>query len=151
MTTDENTGAAKYRAKQRREWAIDGGGIFIIGVIGYGVGGYVGYAEGMQEPVQNFISAQAAWALALLFLTVFWGGIVFAYKHADEVEIHQSNLAFSVALLFYIGVFLTSEALYFLGVAPFLGEAPAMHAWFLFGATNAVGIITYLLLRYWPR
>ena len=145
MTTDENTGAAKFRAKQRRRWVVMGVAIAAIAILGYVVGAYVGYAEGMGDPVQDYVSTPMAWALAALFLLLFWGQAVFSFKHADEVETQESHVASSIALSFYLGIFLAWEGLHG------LGAAPPSQAWILFVATLAVLMSVHILLRYWPR
>ena len=145
MSADENTGAAKYRAKKRRAWVIFGAATAASAALGYVIGAYVGYAESMDAPVHSYISAPIAWALAALFMALFWGVTAFAWKTADEVEMQESHVASSIALYFYLSVFMAWEALYR------LGAAPAVDGLRLFGATCAVMLIVLLLRRYWPR
>ena len=145
MTTEENTGAAKYCAKQRRFWVIVSVATVALAAIGTVVGGYAGYDEGMQEPVQTFISPSIAWALAALLLMGFWLFDYFYLTRADEVEVQHNLWANTVGLYCYTGVYIAWEVLHL------SGAAPAVHGMTVFWLTLAATLGAYLARRYWPR
>jgi hypothetical protein len=145
MTTDENTGAAKYRAKQRRFWMIYAAAVLGFCILGGVMGFPVGYAEGMGAPVQEFVPAPVAWALVALLLIGFWAFSYFYFTRVDEVEVQHNLWANSTGLYFYFSVYGSWLAL------DLLGAAPAVDGLIVFGATWAVILIAYTVRRYWPR
>jgi hypothetical protein len=144
MTTEDNTGAAKYRAKQRRFWVIVSAATLVFAAVGALIGGYAGYAEGMQEPVQNFISPSTAWALAALLLMGFWLFDYFYLTRADEVEVQHNLWANTAGLYCYLGVYIAWEVLHL------LGAAPAVDGMTVFWLTLATTFGGYMARRYWP-
>lgn len=145
MTNETNTGVAKYRAKQRRFWMIVGGGTLAFAAIAAVIGFPVGYAEGAGVPVQTYVSAPIAWALAAVLLVGFWAMSYYYITRADEVEVQHNLWANSWALYFYLGLSMAWEALHR------LEAAPAVDALIVFFATLTVSIVAYWVRRYWPR
>jgi hypothetical protein len=145
MTTEENTGAAKYRAKQRRFWIICAAALLGFGILGGVMGFPVGYAEGKGAPVQDFVPAPVAWALVAILLIGFLAFSYFYFTRVDEVEVQHNLWANSYGLYFYFSVYGSWLAL------ELLGAAPAVDGLIVFGATWAVIVIAYTLRRYWPR
>ena len=143
MTKNENTGAAKYRDKQRTDRIIHNVALIpflvVSGVLGYPVG----VAAALEEPVQSIVSAPVAWALVSAMFVGFWVYVYIVAKSVDEVEIQHNYWAGGVTLNFFMSVFITCEALYW------MDAAPAVDARILFGATFAVMMLAYFGRRYW--
>ena len=145
MNANENTGAAKYRAKQRRFWMIYAVAALGFGILGGVMGFPVGYAEGIGAPVQDFVPAPLAWALVAILLIGFLAFSYFYFTRVDEVEVQHNLWANSIGLYFYFSIYGAWLALYL------LGAVPAVDGLIVFGATWAVIIFAYTVRRYWPR